>query len=182
MNMMQSMAKFMTNKIATKINPAPTHQHAPYRHPGGYGAAPQSTVRSAVLDKPLQYLLIVGVALAVIYFYARQVGKRTGVKVSTKFPAGPDAVTVAWQQGQGTLLVTNVRKAIAGVSINDIDKAVAIKPLLGLSDNQLAWIAKEYVRRYSSSLIDDLEGEYFGFEGATRDEVLYRLRNIKTTA
>ncbi len=135
-----------------------------------------------VASRPLQYLLI-GLAISgVLYWYWFGRGKQQGKKVPVKYPTGTDTVAEVWMANQGRSAVTALYEAINGVSLDDTRKAAAMAPLLAMTDAQLKWILSEYTKRYSQNLIPAIEDEYMGLEQDLRSKVLYRLKNLKTTA
>jgi hypothetical protein len=143
-------------------------------------ASLKENLQTAIAYKPLQYLLIGGAVLGLIFWFARSQGKESGKKVETKYPDGTDQARAEWQRTIGTALVSTVFAVLSGVSVQAGPKVDAMNQLMALTDQQLAWVAGEYARRYAKTLQKEIEDETFW--GITGDDihtsVLNRLRNL----
>ena len=141
----------------------------------------KTRLSEAIAYKPLQYAVLIFAALGVVYFWASAAGRRAGIKAAVKYPAGPDTVSDTWKSAFGTPLVSRVFDAMDGISLNFNEKDAAMMGLLALSKSQLQWVADEYARRYRIDLVTAIENETIWYKAAdSRDEVLYRLKNLKT--
>lgn len=142
----------------------------------------KAKLKEAVAYRPLQYTVLVLAVLGLLFWIGRRFGLRVGTKSSVKYPTGPDTATDAWTKSTGASITTKVYDALSGWSLSFNDKDAAMLSLLALSNAQLSWVAGEYAKRYNVTLLKAIESETIWGPTVARDEVVYRLKNLKTTA
>lgn len=140
-------------------------------------------LRGALASKPLQYALLIGGVLLVIYYIGRSAGK--GATVSYPGSKESDAVTNDFVNKVAPNILNALYEAFEGWSLDVDTKTLAIAPLLSMTDNQLVYIFNRYNQRYlagkGETLYSVINGEYFGPVGLAnqyRNDLLRRMREL----
>ncbi|GAB3568868.1 hypothetical protein GCM10027578_22240 [Spirosoma luteolum] len=143
----------------------------------------KAQLRSALTSRPLQYALLIGGVLLVIYYVGRKAGK--GVSVSYPGSKESDAVTTDFVNKQAPNILNNLFEAFDGLSMDVDTKTLAIAPLISMTDNQLVYIFNRYNQRYlagkGETLYTVINGEYFGPIGLAakyKAQLLKRMREL----
>ncbi|GEM_PF-3353823 len=141
-------------------------------------------LRGAFASKPLQYALLIGGVLLVIYYIGRSAGK--GVAVSYPGSKTADPVTADFVNKVAPNILNALFEAFDGWSADVDTKTLAIAPLISMTDNQLVYIFNRYNQRYlagkNETLYSVINGEYFGPLGLAakyKADLLRRMRELK---
>lgn len=140
-------------------------------------------LRGAFASKPLQYALLIGGVLLIVYFIGRSAGKGATVKYPGSKTADP--VTTDFVNKVAPNVLNALFEAFDGISMDVDTKTLAIAPLLSMTSNQLVYIYSSYNQRYlagtKETLYSVINTEYFGPVGLAnqyRNDILRRMREL----
>lgn len=143
----------------------------------------KAQLRGALASRPLQYALLIGGVLLVIYYIGRNAGK--GATVSYPGSKEADAVTNDFVNKVAPNILNALYEAFDGWSADVDTKTLAIAPLLSMTNNQLVYIYNRYNQRYlagkGETLYSVINSEYFGPFGLAnqyRNDILRRMREL----
>lgn len=128
--------------------------------------------------------LAVGGVLLIVYYMGRKSAK--GYTVAYPATKEQDGISPDYANKVVPGIINEMFEAFDGLSADVDAKTLAIKPLLGVTDNQLVYIFNRYNQRYlagkNETLYTVIDGEYFGPIGEaakTKTKVLKRMRDLK---
>lgn len=137
----------------------------------------------AFKSKPVQYLIIGLLLIAVVYFVGRKSALQTVKMDQVDLPSNKDEINTVTRE-QLEEIMSDCKTYFDDVSLvpgSTYYKVQLIKRILTLTDYELRLLNNLYNNRYATTgdnLYTEIENDWWGTEGSWRDKILARLRAI----
>ena len=137
----------------------------------------------AFKSKPVQYLIIGLLLIAVVYFVGRKSALQTVKMDQVDLPSNKDEINTVTRE-QLEEIMSDCKTYFDDVSLvpgSTYYKVQLIKRILTLTDYELRLLNNLYNNRYATTgdnLYTEIENDWWGTEGTWRDKILARLRAI----
>nr|WP_293838572.1 hypothetical protein [uncultured Arsenicibacter sp.] len=140
--------------------------------------------KEALANKPLQYVIVIGGLLLLVYLVGKAAGKRSVSGTQVPYQKGDD-VTESWVNTVAPVIVREMYDSL--VFFNSMEgKVLAMQRLEGLSDGQLKYCYNLYNRSFhpegKQTLTTDLRDIFvllgYGTADEIRDRIVLRLEGL----
>lgn len=137
----------------------------------------KETFKEALANKPLQYVIIVGGLLLLVYLIGKAAGKRSVSGTQVPYQKGDD-VSETWVNTVAPVIVRELYDSLG--FLNSMEgKVLAMQRLEGLADGQLKYCYNLYNRSFyaddKNTMTTDLRDIFVLFGYGSADEIRDRL-------